>query len=56
MLRYTFKRDDMGSIIEAAVNRVLATGARTADIARGGDDVIGTRDMGERIRKAIKAG
>lgn len=54
MLRFTFKRENAAAIIEAAVDRVLLSGARTADIARAGDDVIGTRAMGERIRAAMK--
>ena len=54
MLRSTFKRDDGASIIEAAVNRVLESGARTADIARRGDDVIGTAEMSRRIIAEMK--
>ena len=54
MLRYTFKRDSTASIIEAAVERALAKGARTSDIAGSDDDIIGTRAMGERIRSAMK--
>ena len=53
MLRYSFNREDAAATIEAAVMRVLESGARTADIARKKENVIGTREMGERIRAAI---
>jgi 3-isopropylmalate dehydrogenase len=54
LLRYSLKRDSAASIIETAVERVLASGARTADLAKSGDEVIGTHAMGERIRMAMK--
>jgi 3-isopropylmalate dehydrogenase len=39
----------------SAVDRVLSSGARTPDIARSGDEVIGTKEMGKRICSAMKA-
>jgi len=54
MLRFTFGRENAAALIEAAVDRVLDSGARTADIARAGDEVIGTHAMGERVRSAMK--
>ena len=40
--------------IEAAVDKVLADGWRTADIAKPGERVIGTLEMGMRIREKIE--
>ena len=39
--------------IEAAVDKALADGWRTADIAKPGETVIGTRQMGQIIRDNI---
>jgi 3-isopropylmalate dehydrogenase len=55
MLRYSLNRDSAASLIESAVDRVLSSGARTPDIARSGDEVIGTKEMGKRICSAMKA-
>lgn len=57
MLRYSFNREDAAATIEAAVSRVLDSGARTADIVSRKEDVIGTTRMGEKIRQEMeKAG
>jgi 3-isopropylmalate dehydrogenase len=39
--------------VEEAVGRALDEGARTADLARPGETPIGTRDMGEAVRRAL---
>src|SRR5881397_2625085 len=39
--------------IEQAVAQVLDGGARTADLAGPGETAISTRDMGERVRRAL---
>ena len=54
MLRYTFKLDKEADAIEAAVTEVLDAGNRTADIATEGVKAIGTKQMGELIRGALK--
>lgn len=54
MLRYTFKLDEEANAIEAAVTKVLDSGSRTADIATDGVQSIGTAQMGELIRNALK--
>lgn len=54
MLRYTFKLDEEASAIEGAVTKVLDSGSRTADIATEGVKPIGTLQMGELIRSALK--
>jgi 3-isopropylmalate dehydrogenase len=53
MFRYTFSRTETAERIEAAVQRVLAQGMRTADIARQGERAIGTRAMGEAVVAAL---
>jgi 3-isopropylmalate dehydrogenase len=53
MFRYTFGRADVAERIEGAVRRVLAHGMRTADIARPGEAVVGTRAMGDGVLAAL---
>jgi 3-isopropylmalate dehydrogenase len=53
MFRYTFGRADVAERIEGAVRRVLAHGMRTADIARPGESVVGTRAMGDGVLAAL---
>ena len=50
MFRYSFKLSAEADAIEAAVDKALSDGWRTADIARTGESVIGTKRMGEIIR------
>ena len=54
MLRYSLDRSGAADRIEAAVERVLADGLRTADIAGAGQAVAGTTAMGDAIIKAIE--
>jgi 3-isopropylmalate dehydrogenase len=53
LFRYTFARTDVADRIEAAVRRVLSEGWRTADIARAGERVVGTREMGDAVARAL---
>jgi 3-isopropylmalate dehydrogenase len=53
MLRFSLKRADLADRIEAAVDRVLASGLRTADIRESGKKVVGTREMGEAVVAAL---
>ena len=53
MFRHTFARADVAERVETAVRKVLAAGHRTADIAGEGDRVIGTRDMGDAVARAL---
>ena len=53
MFRYSFKLAAEADAIEAAVDKALADGWRTADIARAGEGVFGTTRMGEIIRGSI---
>jgi 3-isopropylmalate dehydrogenase len=49
LLRYGLGRPDAAAWIDAAIGGALAAGARTRDIARDGETVLGTRAMGERV-------
>jgi 3-isopropylmalate dehydrogenase len=53
LLRYSLEREDAASAIEAAVERTLAEGYRTADIATSAETPIGTREMGDRVLQAL---
>ena len=53
MFKYSFNLPEEAAAIEAAVDRALADGYRTADIAREGESVIGCHKMGEIIRANI---
>ena len=53
MFRYSFKLAAEADAIEAAVDKALADGWRTADIAKAEESVIGTKQMGEVIRNNI---
>jgi 3-isopropylmalate dehydrogenase len=53
MFRYTFGRSDVSERIEAAVRKVLAQGKRTGDIALPGEQIIGTREMGDAVVAAL---
>lgn len=53
MLRYSFHLSAEADAIETAVDKVLADGWRTADIAESGVTAIGTKQMGRLIRDEI---
>lgn len=55
MLRSSLGLAEEAAAVEAAVARVLAAGARTADIASAGRPPIGTTEMGERVALALSA-
>lgn len=54
MLRYSFGLEDEAQKIEKAVERVLQEGYRTPDLAKPGDKVLGTREMGDAVVEALK--
>jgi 3-isopropylmalate dehydrogenase len=54
-LRYSFGRGDDAALLERAVERVLAEGYRTADIAQPGTTTVGTGEMTTAILKALAA-
>jgi 3-isopropylmalate dehydrogenase len=53
LLRHSLGQPEAAHAIEGAIARALAEGARTRDIARSGESVLGTRAMTERIVAAI---
>jgi len=53
LLRHTAQREDLAASVEGAIERALAQGARTADIAAPGEPVIGTRQMGQAVLDAL---
>lgn len=54
MLRYTLGHADLAQRIEQAVQTVLESGLRTADIATAGGRLVGTRAMGDAVVAALK--
>jgi 3-isopropylmalate dehydrogenase len=53
MLRYSLGKAEQADRIEAAVQKVLAQGYRTGDIKTEGCQLVGTREMGEAVLKAL---
>jgi 3-isopropylmalate dehydrogenase len=53
MLRYSLRRGDLADRVTDAVKKVLASGLRTADIARPGDFAVGTSEMGAAVVAAL---
>ena len=53
MLRYTFKLPREAECVEAAVISVLNAGLRTPDLARSGERVITSSEMGEKITEWV---
>ena len=51
--RYSLNASDCATLIERGVETALAGGARTADIAKPGEDVLTTSRMGEAVLQAI---
>lgn len=52
LLRHSLKLESEAAAVETAVRDVLASGLRTADIARG-DEHIGTQAMGDAVAESI---
>ena len=53
MLRFSLGKAEQADRIEAAVQKVLAQGYRTGDIKTEGCQLVGTREMGEAVLKAL---
>ena len=53
MLRYAFDLSKEADALDAAVEKTLNDGARTADLAEEGKPVLGTREMTEAILKNL---
>jgi 3-isopropylmalate dehydrogenase len=55
MLRFSLNQPAAADRIEAAVQHVLASGLRTADIWSEGTTKVGTREMGDAVVAALAA-
>jgi 3-isopropylmalate dehydrogenase len=53
MLRESFGMLEEADIIEGAIEKTLRSGIRTADIASADSTIVGTREMGRRIARAV---
>jgi 3-isopropylmalate dehydrogenase len=53
LLRYGLDLPEAAVVVDRAVAAALATGVRTADLARPGERTVGTREMGEAIVKLV---
>jgi 3-isopropylmalate dehydrogenase len=53
LLRYGLKQPDAADRVDQAIAEVLAGGARTSDIARPGEAVVGTREIGEQVAQLV---
>ena len=53
MLRTTFENVDLADRVEVAVQKVLADGLRTGDIASAGEATVSTREMGDAVVAAL---
>ena len=53
MLRYSLDLDKEADAVEAAVQKVLTDGYRTVDIMSEGCRLVGTKEMGDLIAKAV---
>lgn len=56
LLRYGLGLAEAADRVERAVDRVLSAGLRTADLARPGDPVAGTREVGEAVARVLLQG
>jgi 3-isopropylmalate dehydrogenase len=56
MLRLSFNLPEAALAVERAVDRIIAEGARTPDLARAGEPVVSTQEMGQRIAAEVEKG
>jgi len=54
MLRYSFDMAEEANLVENAVRRALASGARTADIMQANTARASTREMGDTILRELE--
>jgi 3-isopropylmalate dehydrogenase len=54
LLRHSLRQEDAARRVERAVEKVLARGLRTADIAAPGQRVVGTQAMGDAVVSALQ--
>jgi 3-isopropylmalate dehydrogenase len=54
LLRFSLGAAEAAAELESAVDRVLARGLRTADLAASGERAISTREMGDAVRAELR--
>jgi 3-isopropylmalate dehydrogenase len=54
LFEHTLKRADLAAAVNGAVEDVLDQGARTGDIAKPGEKVLGTRQMGDAVLQTLE--
>ena len=54
-LRYSFNLPAAADLVEKAIGNVLASGARTKDIAGPGTNAVGTAEMGDAVLRELQA-
>ncbi|MEW6272341.1 MAG: 3-isopropylmalate dehydrogenase [Thermodesulfobacteriota bacterium] len=55
LLRFSLAQEKAAALLEAAVDRVLARGLRTADLAGPGERALSTQEMGAAVRAELEA-
>ena len=56
LLRYGLQQPEAADAVDRAVDAVLASGARTPDIARPGEPTLSTHAIGERVAGVVRRG
>jgi 3-isopropylmalate dehydrogenase len=56
LLRYGLREPEAADAVDRAIAAVLSAGLRTPDIARPGETTLGTRELGERVARAVLRG
>ncbi|MFP4629387.1 MAG: 3-isopropylmalate dehydrogenase [Desulfohalobiaceae bacterium] len=56
LLRYSLGLEEEARAVERAVQEVLASGARTADLARGSEEPVSCSKMGQLVKNSIERG
>ena len=54
LLEHTARRSDLAAAVNGAVEAVLASGLRTADLARPGETAVGTVAMGDAVLREVQ--
>jgi 3-isopropylmalate dehydrogenase len=54
MMRHTFNLEKEAETIEVGVLSTLEGGFRTADLARSGERIVSTEDMGHQIAEFVR--
>jgi 3-isopropylmalate dehydrogenase len=54
LLRHSFKLESEAACVESAVADVLASGFRTRDLARAGEGIVSTSEMGKKVAQVVR--